>query len=440
MDEIPGMPPAENFFDDGDDHILGRIDEGENAAGYDLVEVSGDELEDAVERDNRANGVDGGPNVADDYDWRMVGRGEGPRAPKGLHAKSENTGPKGVKRDYEIAKQNQAIKWRFEAMRKERAARQMSSQMSNLHTDGDGSAAEARAAALSGDSAFSRDAPRHVPTRFSGGEDDDAAQSSKSAADDMRNRRIQALKAAAEQQREEQQQQRGKSSAGGDSGDDLDSDEEAAFQRYKADRIRAVQASMPTFGSYVRAQRFDELAELIKGAHELQRTIVHVYENTSRACVSLHLTFEAMAPLYPHVAFIRVRSSEAMGSGYDAKGLPTLLLYKADKLATSLIAAATVLGETPSDAAVAEFLAKHGMLAVPTGGTDAITRRRRAVWDEGNQEASASGLRVGGTAGGAVGAAAAAAQPSNGTRAGVGGRAMAAALDSDDDFFDRDDD
>lgn len=42
MDELPkSMRGEENFFDDGDDNIIGRIDAGENFVdAYDLHEVS----------------------------------------------------------------------------------------------------------------------------------------------------------------------------------------------------------------------------------------------------------------------------------------------------------------------------------------------------------------------------------------------------------------
>ena len=39
MDEIPGMPKPDNFFDDGDDNIVGRMDEGERPEDFGLEEV-----------------------------------------------------------------------------------------------------------------------------------------------------------------------------------------------------------------------------------------------------------------------------------------------------------------------------------------------------------------------------------------------------------------
>ena len=40
MDEFPGLFPQENFFDDGDDHILGRIEDNEDPLDFGLHEVS----------------------------------------------------------------------------------------------------------------------------------------------------------------------------------------------------------------------------------------------------------------------------------------------------------------------------------------------------------------------------------------------------------------
>jgi len=35
----PGLPKPENFFDDGDDNILARLEPGEKPEDYGLVEV-----------------------------------------------------------------------------------------------------------------------------------------------------------------------------------------------------------------------------------------------------------------------------------------------------------------------------------------------------------------------------------------------------------------
>lgn len=416
MDEIPGAPKEENFFDDGDDHILGRIEPGESADAYGLVEVSDEEIDRNLANSHyEREQVDRGPNMADDYDWRMVGRGQEPQAPKGLMAKSQNTGPKGVKRDYEIAKRNTAINRTFDQMRKERSLKLASQGMRNLHSAGD---------------------PDYEPDRFGNAAAEIAEASARARddrpaatpADELRQRRIDALRAQQKQQQQQQQKEKAKQDSdreGRDEGSDLDSDEERNFQRYKAERLRQVQSSLPTFGNYVRAHEFDELAEMIKNQHELVRTVVHVYENTSKTCISLHLTFEAMAQQYQHVAFVRIRSSAAMQGAYDAKGLPTLLLYKGSKMTASLIAAATVLGEQPSDAAVATFLEKQGVLAMPTGGVEAITRRKRAEWDESYESGPKNSIRAGGTPAANTGVTG---TTSYTTRVGV-----AAALDSDDD-------
>lgn len=60
---------------------------------------------------------------------------------------------------------------------------------------------------------------------------------------------------------------------------DEDSDD-AAFEAYKASRIAAVQASLPTFGTYARVNKL-EFAKLVKEVHELCYVVCHVYENVS---------------------------------------------------------------------------------------------------------------------------------------------------------------
>jgi len=146
-----------------------------------------------------------------------------------------------------------------------------------------------------------------------------------------------------------------------------DSDEEE-FQKFKMERIKLAQASLPVFGGFERMSK-DEWTEAIKHTHELVYVIAHLYENDVPACTKLNLCLEALAPRFPHVRFCRVRSTEAM-KGYSRAGLPTIIVYKAGEMVASFIKVTDSIGAL-TDVSVAQFLAKQGILR--DQATSAIT-------------------------------------------------------------------
>jgi len=153
-----------------------------------------------------------------------------------------------------------------------------------------------------------------------------------------------------------------------------DSDEEE-FQKFKLERIKLAQASLPVFGGFERLSK-EEWTEAIKHTHELVYVIAHLYENDVPACTKLNLCLEALAPRFPHVRFCRVRSTEAM-KGYSRAGLPTIIVYKAGDMVSSFVKVTDSIGAL-TDVSVAQFLAKQGILRdqATAAVTSAMTKAR----------------------------------------------------------------
>lgn len=229
-------------------------------------------------------------------------------------------GPKGVKRDYNEAKKNAKINRIFDGMRRDRAMKDMATGAQQFYLE---------------DSATTA-APKKAKKEFweSDAEEDD------------------------------------------------NSEDDELFEKYKRERIQQVQATLPSYGAYARAYTFEELASLINKNHELVWIVVHVYENDNAACLALHLSFEALARQFPHTCFIRIRSDAAM-KNFHAMGLPTLLLYRGKELKHSLIALYRTLGASPSDRDVAQLLADHDVLRVPTGGVEKLSIKDKKKWMDG---------------------------------------------------------
>lgn len=271
----------------------------------------------------------------------MEGRGLPTAPPKSLRQGSRNTGPKGVRHDYAEAKKNMIINRTFDAMRTDRMILQNSHAMRNFYLN-----------------------EKDTSTAVSGANSEERIR---------------------EKEKERYNRRRRHTKEDYEDSDEYnsDSDDERQFEKFKEEKIREMQASLPTFGNYAKAETFDDLAYFIKANHDLSYLVVHVYENTNRTSLSMHLTFENLAPQFPYVAFVRIRASIAMPN-YESEGLPTLLIYKGTKLYKSVIAVGMLIGPLPSDHQVAQLLAGEGVLTIPTGGIDKLDfSMNRKVWDEG---------------------------------------------------------
>jgi len=148
---------------------------------------------------------------------------------------------------------------------------------------------------------------------------------------------------------------------------ELDSDEERIFQEYKQQQIDTIRNSLPSFGEFGPVDSVDDLAAIIKSTHDLVYVVVHLYQNHIPTCIRLNLSFEALAKDFPHVCFLRVKST-TVSAGFKDAGLPALMIYRGGKCIHEFVALGTELPKKFSDLDVAKFLQSHGILSIPTGG------------------------------------------------------------------------
>jgi len=255
-----------------------------------------------------------------------------PVAPDGLQVKqnsggkASNTGPKGVKADYELAKANLGKKRMMERVRREREVDRLANGARDLRAI----VAQVESARREGNK------PATTAATAKGNDDDEEEEEEEDDDDDLR-----------------------------------------AFEEYKSLRIKSIQNSLPRYGDYKRVS-FSELAKLIKEENEFVSLVAHLYQNHIESCAYLHVALERLAPHFPHVHFVRIRSREAMAN-YSDIGLPTLLVYKSQKLAHSFIRVADMLGgeKAVTEVSVAKFLAEHGILRLPSGNDDAVIKQRQ---------------------------------------------------------------
>eukprot|EP00954_Amorphochlora_amoebiformis_P007147 555444-Amorphochlora_amoeboformis.AAC.1 len=171
------------------------LDHGEESDPDSDVDVKLQELAEEYERKAAEAKQDEGKIKDGDLDMRMGGKGGGPPAgmmPKVRKgSKASNTGPKGVKADYEEAKMIQAFKNLRAAMRAEREIKKKATGKTNF------------VAAVN-------KAEKGASTRQGGDEDED---------------------------------------------EDFDEDDDEFFDKYKKQQIELIKNSLPTFGSFNRVSR-----------------------------------------------------------------------------------------------------------------------------------------------------------------------------------------
>lgn len=175
---------------------------------------------------------------------------------------------------------------------------------------------------------------------------------------------------------------------------DLDSEDED-FQKYKMERIKAVQSSIPQYGDFVRLQSKKELASVIKDMHELCFCIVHIYENDVPACTLLNLVFESVAPQFPHIRFCRIRKTDCLGPTAQNKSLPTVMVYKGETPFKTYPKFVSYIQGEITDLRVAKFLASEGILSMPGGDlfkNEKLNREEDA--ERGETKARTKGVKI----------------------------------------------
>jgi hypothetical protein len=324
-----------NFFDDDIDKAQIRYEQGEDLEHYGLREATDQDLEQAQQQGSH---VGQKPQV-DEYDFRMEGYGGGPSstAPPlrpNINGVSQNTGPKGVKKDYEDAKKATKINREMDNVRRERLIKQH----------------------VTGKKCFYIDSNNQVQGfQQSVDEEGKPLDSNINKGQETTNNKV-------DQCNDEEYLR-------------LFNTRQGMLQNYQ-DSVLEHQYSIAS--EYRRVKHLDELTSFLKSNHPDCYAILHIYDNENPICQRLHMVLEDLAPMFQHVLFLRGRVEDTMPS-FDKRFLPTLIVYKNTQKVDSLIGVSGLWGMKPEDEAVVRTLNEKGFLKIPTRGYDkpseAETRR-----------------------------------------------------------------
>eukprot|EP00743_Colponemidia_sp_Colp-15_P002979 GILK01003222.1.p1 GENE.GILK01003222.1~~GILK01003222.1.p1 ORF type:complete len:341 (-),score=69.99 GILK01003222.1:221-1117(-) len=143
---------------------------------------------------------------------------------------------------------------------------------------------------------------------------------------------------------------------------DLDSDEES-FNAYRAQRLQQALGDRPRFGRVVELTKAEYVAAIDSEASNVF-VVVHLYEQFVKACKRLNNILDFLAQKYPLVKFCRIESRLAKAD-YDHVALPTLIVYNDKDVVDVSVRLPDIFGKWFTVEDIEAHLARLGALVIP---------------------------------------------------------------------------
>ncbi|CAD7006310.1 unnamed protein product [Ceratitis capitata] len=121
------------------------------------------------------------------------------------------------------------------------------------------------------------------------------------------------------------------------------------------------------FGKVISLTTHGEFLDFIEKENKHTTVIIHIYDKNISACSTLNRCLDTLATDYPSIKFGKICSSVAgMSRDFRDKGLPALLVYKAQALIGNFVRVTDDLSDDffPSD--VENFLIENGIVVDKT--------------------------------------------------------------------------
>ena len=247
-------------------------------------------------------------------------------APIRARGRGHNTGPKGVKADYDDAMLAEELQRKRDNMQ----------HRANIERIALGVYSDTPSVSLSSDAARERDESAQRRAQREAGLLD---------ADD-------GVAAAGGGAREDESH-----TSGGDDDDDGEADFFAAYRARRREQMQR-ESALPSFGAVGIVSPPQFLREL-KACDARAFVVVHLHEDAIAASRRLAGCLDEVADRKPYVRFIRMTASEA-DPGLDPDVLPVLSLYRAGELVDAVLCVGAELGASFAPEDVERLLAAHG--------------------------------------------------------------------------------
>ncbi|XP_058980021.1 phosducin-like protein [Musca domestica] len=138
------------------------------------------------------------------------------------------------------------------------------------------------------------------------------------------------------------------------------------LQQYQKQRMAEMMRQCghsQNFGKVMNLNSHEEFLNCVEKENKHTTIIIHIYDKSVSACGTLNKCLDTLATEYPTVKFAKICSSVAgMSRDFRQKGLPALLVYKAQAVIGNFVRVTDDLSDDffPSD--VESFLIENGIL------------------------------------------------------------------------------
>lgn len=135
------------------------------------------------------------------------------------------------------------------------------------------------------------------------------------------------------------------------------------YQKKRMQELMEQLQKAPKFGKVVTLNSQEEFLNAIDKEDEKVKVIVHIYNLSSHACVTMDGCLNVLAADYPTMKFCRITADTAgLSRHFRVQGVPAILVYKAGQIIGNFVQLATELGNDFFATDVERFLIEYGML------------------------------------------------------------------------------
>ncbi|XP_023943803.1 phosducin-like protein [Bicyclus anynana] len=142
--------------------------------------------------------------------------------------------------------------------------------------------------------------------------------------------------------------------------------DEGFLMQYQQQRMQELMKQLqkaPKFGKVLSLNTQDEFLSAIDQEDPKVTVIVHIYNNTVKACETMDGCLNILASDYPGIKFCRIAADIAgLSRHFRVDGVPALLVYKGGQIIGNFVQLISELGDDFYASNVEKFLIEYGML------------------------------------------------------------------------------
>uniref|UniRef100_A0A2A4J3S7 Phosducin domain-containing protein n=1 Tax=Heliothis virescens TaxID=7102 RepID=A0A2A4J3S7_HELVI len=135
------------------------------------------------------------------------------------------------------------------------------------------------------------------------------------------------------------------------------------YQKQRMEELMAQLQKVPKFGVLTTLNSQEEFLHAIDKEDPKVAVIIHIYNNSTRACETMDGCLNILATDYPTIKFCRIAADiTGLSRHFRVDGVPALLVYKGGQIIGNFVQLATELGNDFFAVDVERFLIEYGML------------------------------------------------------------------------------